>query len=266
MFVSRPPGEKTAHVGGRPAPVDEATHVVLEARDGRVLVKSIRPQGDGTFIGEIYGVMPRQRSVAVGDLVQFHEAHVLMFRTPQHAASVSTAPDADMAEMARRFDEGFGEFASPPGDEAQGAPSITAGDLFRIDAAAGDNQRVEPPPVEAPRAVVIPIAEVPAAPSPARLDDIREESSIDKTDHMLRTPKEKSPPLVTERSEQMKRVEPSNPAEVPPAAAAAAEGQPFKCVECGTKLFASPPPEGDAPEALKVACPACGRINTPPRT
>lgn len=88
VLLHRPGGEAAVLIGGGVARPEQATRAVLQTADGGVLVKAIQRQADGSFIGEVYGVTPRQRSVALGDLVSFRESQIFTFKPAATESSV----------------------------------------------------------------------------------------------------------------------------------------------------------------------------------
>ena len=294
-FLHRRPGDEAVHVGGRSVRIDRAVRVVLEAPDGRVLVTSIQRQGDGTLIGEVYRVMPNQRSVAVGDLVQFEESQIFRFRTPDELSDEEKVVD-DIAQMASTFEQRFRELSGWP--EKPPEVSNEAADLFAEAKAWNASERAEAQPRETPAAaaaapppaptrVVDPVppsrppaapAPVPAAPTPAAApppvtpaaaapsdatarvsaDAAREETEVSEAPTVAPAPDARTAAPVSAPTEPLTTPQP------PPTPAPSAAPQSFKCIECGTRLTIPPPAEGATAEPIKIVCPACGRINRPP--
>lgn len=270
-FRHRRPGEKAIHVGGRSGRVERAVRVVLEASDGRVLVTSIQRQSDGTLIGEVYGVMPNQRSVAVGDHVQFNESQIFRFRTADELSDDEKVVD-DIAAMASTFEQRFRELSGEP----QKPPEVSreAADLFAEAKAWNADQPVEarapeipdaapatPRPAAAPRVEAAPspaarVVPAPAAPPPR--------PAAPAPAAPVQAVPEPAPPKEPPAMPAPSRPEPEVTPEPPPAPAPAATTETFKCIECGTRLTIPPPAEGGTDEPIKIGCPTCGRINRPP--
>jgi hypothetical protein len=246
-------GEKAVHVGGHSDRPERAVRVVLEAPDGHVLVTSIQLQRDGTFIGEVYGVMPNQHSVAVGDHVQFEESQIVRFRTADQRSDDEKTVD-DMAEMASTFEERFRELSGEP--EKMPEVSSETADLFAEAKAWNADEHAQAQPSETPAAAPAappPAAGRPAAPAPAP-------AALNPA-----VPAQTAPaPALPEPIAAVPKPARVEPPQAPAAAARVAAVETFKCMECGTKLVIPASHEGAPAEPPKVACPTCGRINRPP--
>ena len=86
-FAQRQPGDAplfNQDVGlGDPLParkVADASHAALKKGDGGVLVRAIQHDGDGGYIGEIYGFEPHHgtqfEGLKLGERIAFGEEHV----------------------------------------------------------------------------------------------------------------------------------------------------------------------------------------------
>src|SRR5687768_12823580 len=131
IFLQRPPGVDALPVAGSIARPQEAVQVVLQTVDGGVLVKSVMRQSDGSFTGEVYGVTPRQRNVAAGDIVRFVESQIFTFKTAENAPV--SAADVEMAEMIRSFAGRFSH--ADAADVERPAVERSTPDDFSIDTA-----------------------------------------------------------------------------------------------------------------------------------
>ena len=92
-------------------PLHEAEHAVLMFGEGRVHVRQIREEIDGSFTGEIYGYEGPPESVygqiPIGDTLNFDEMHVFTHSAPRRAGSAvpeeaTPAPDEQADEPVRR--------------------------------------------------------------------------------------------------------------------------------------------------------------------
>lgn len=60
--------------------IAEATNVILHSEGTSVLVKDIRPSGENTYTGSVYGFEPAGQDItglSEGDEVDFEECHVI---------------------------------------------------------------------------------------------------------------------------------------------------------------------------------------------
>ena len=80
----RPVYAVSGYKPGQPLPdlkVEDAKTVTLRKGDESVLVQSLRPQSDGSFIGEIYGFEPsvgiEYEKMKIGDSIEFEESHAI---------------------------------------------------------------------------------------------------------------------------------------------------------------------------------------------
>ena len=279
VFLDRPEGVSATPVGDSIARPELAIRAVLQTADGGVLVKSIERQPDGSFVGEVYGVTPKQRRVAVGDRVSFTESQMFTFKTPD--APDLNAADAEMAEMIRAFSARFGD-AEPPNAEQRasaalgpsdfsfeprtpetpaapppsaGGPELSIADASAILGASApatrESQRAHAEPV-APAQAVVPRAPPPPPPhrptvTPPRADQALRADPVPRADKPVAptTPPPDERPLPSDST--------------PAAAAAVPADQPIACLECGATLTVVTTADGARP--AKVSCGSCGRIN-----
>jgi hypothetical protein len=155
VFLHRPPNEKPSVLGGGVATVADAERVVLQTAHGRVLVRSVKKEPDGTFTGHVYAVMPREPDVAIGDEVRFSETQVFALKAAEGAATATVdtaakaearerghgpAPgvaDDEIAQMARTFEASFRQFDTAASqDEPRAAPASSDASSFDLDIAA----------------------------------------------------------------------------------------------------------------------------------
>jgi hypothetical protein len=255
-FVHRPQGTDALPTAGSVARLELAVRAVLRTDDGGVLVTSITRRPDGSFTGEVYGVTPRERHVAVGDRITFAESQVFTYKTAE--AKEANREDVERAEMIRAFGESFRD-AAPANAERAAAEARAPAD-FGLDA---DSTPAPPPPPKQPPPAA-PSAEIPrarpaappAAPPPPPPPE--PELSVDDAYAILRGAEpEPNEPRET-RVEPAMHVQPALMEDEAPAAAPVAT-EPIACMECGATLVV-PGAEGQPPP-LKVSCGSCGRIN-----
>jgi hypothetical protein len=233
VLLHRPRGEAAVAVGGAGRP-EQAESALLQTADGGVLVKAIRREPDGSFIGEVYGVTPRQRGVARGDLVSFSESQIFTFRAGDESANPA---DAEQAEMVRAFEASFKDAPAP---NAEGSAN----------AAGWDVDISFPPEVESAE----PVLETHQA---ARIEPERVEPERVEPERV--EPERVEPERVEPERVVPKRVEPT-----PVDGAPVAEGEHrATCIECGAALSFTPVTDqsASAPAQQKVTCRRCGRIN-----
>lgn len=212
-----------------------------------MLVKAILRQADGSFIGEVYGVTPRQHAVAVGDLVSFSESQIFTFRVEANSGSPA---DAEMVDMIRAFDASF---AAADTRKVRAQPDLEEFDEdFSLaqepDAAAVPTQ---PQAAAAPirsddfgSALGAPSARIEKEPASAGAVSLREIAEGPKPD--LKEERAEPPGVANVRT---------------PDAAVASEHQ-VTCIECGAIVhFSRMSDDPSATRKLRVACRSCGRIN-----
>lgn len=164
VFLHRAPGDKASVIGGGAARIAEAERVALQTAHGRVLVRSISRDPDGSFAGEVYAVMPREPHAGVGDHVCFHESQIFAFKVAEGAAPADA--DDEIAQMTRTFEESFGQFdAAAPKERPPVSPASSDASLFDMDISAVlqdlPASPASPSPSERPRAQ--PVARAPRA-------------------------------------------------------------------------------------------------------
>jgi len=300
-FLRRAPDEAPVVIGGGSARPEEASRIVLQSADGGVLVRSIRRQSDGTFIGEVYGVTPRQRSLGIGDLVSFEESHIFSFKPGE--SREKTAADAEVADMVRAFEAHFSGHDAPAETKAVALDSADMDFSFGPDvdtSRAGTQMRAptavrgeDRPGAAATSAAGEPDEELtlddafallraserrePAAedkrPEPAVMPQPRAEPmaapqprvepvAAPRQERAEPAPSPQSEPAAPAPTPSIAGMEPATGAEAPAESHAAGEEHVvIGCLECGAPLTL--PPRDDAAEARpsKVSCRHCGRIN-----
>ena len=104
-------------------PLHEAEYAVLMFGEGRVHVRAIREEIDGTFTGEIYGYEGPPESVygqiPIGDTLNFRETHVFTYSAPRAARPAAPeetipGPDEQADSPLRRKNRTRVEEADPP--------------------------------------------------------------------------------------------------------------------------------------------------------
>jgi hypothetical protein len=258
VFLHRPAGARAASVDGSAARPDRAVRAVLQTADGGVLVKSITRQTDGSFIGEVYGVTPRHRRIEPGDAVSFSESQIFTFKAAE--AEPIRPGDAEAADMARAFDDGFRGAAPEIVSPAAKAGPTVADFSFDLDAgASGDQPAKKPAPavaVESRHTGATPPA-APAAAAPPIFVPFGKDLSTAEAYSILGAAEQD-----TGKSEH-ERVEPALVDDTPAVEVSVGSQYPLACLECGATLTLSPA-AGAASETaanLKVSCAHCGRIN-----
>lgn len=255
VFLRRPLGGKAVQIGVSMPRAEAPIRAVLQAHDGRVLVKSIERQPDGTFIGEVYGVMPHQRSVAVGDVVRFEEDQIFTFKAADDAPKESA--DADMLDIVRKFEERFKELEAQYDKGSDASPSVDTVDSLCIDGAITGDQHDSKLPNSKPGAE-LPTPPAPAAPAaPVAAVEAPEDMSITEALSILGASE------VQGRMQPAQRLEPQLMDQSPPANVGIGGEHILKCLECGTTLILLPSQQAlnDGAREIKVSCPNCGRIN-----
>ena len=110
-------------------PLHEAEYAVLMFGEGRVHVRAIREEIDGSFTGEIYGYEGPPESVygqiPIGDTLNFRETHVFTYSAPRAAAMAAfedetPEPDEPGAQSSRRRDRMGLDDAEPPAPASSG--------------------------------------------------------------------------------------------------------------------------------------------------
>jgi hypothetical protein len=272
VFLHRPGRAPAASIDGSAARPERAVRAVLQTADGGVLVKSIKRQPDGSFIGEVYGVTPRQRHVAPGDPVSFSESQIFTFK----AADVEPVSpgDTEVADMAKAFDDGFSGADAHIVSPAAAAGPAVADFSFDLGAdASRDHPEKKPAPAvaaesrPAPAAAPAPApAPPPAAPAAAAAPIPAAPPTSAPLDPELSTAEAYSMLGASEQDRGMPehgRAEPVLVDHTPPAEVSIAGGHPLACLECGATLTLAPAagaPSETTP-ILKVSCAYCGRIN-----
>jgi hypothetical protein len=259
IFLQRPPGVDALPIAGSIARPQEAIQVGLQTVDGGVLVKSVMRQSDGSFTGEVYGVTPRQRTVAAGDIVRFVESQIFTFKTGENAPI--TPADAETAEMIRTFADRFGRADRPDAERPAADPPTP--DDFSMDTASLP-ARDQPEPMPAADAIDVASSPLPAHPKPVEPElDIADAYSMlggvvqDHRDVALdHDQADTSAPHDRPLREEQPAVADALLPETPPMASS----EPVACLECGATL---PPIAADETGVAptKVSCPDCGRIN-----
>ncbi|HYH41878.1 MAG TPA: hypothetical protein VD867_07835 [Burkholderiales bacterium] len=282
VFFHRAQGTHAVAIGGGNASPDKAERAVLQTEGGGVLVKSIQRERDGSFTGEVYGVTPRQRQVAVGDLVTFAEAQIFTFKARDGGAA-DPAVD-EVADMARTFERQFALLDAQSAPESShpdsAIPEFTLpSDSPAVDKPARAPKRVEPVLTEPPKPAERPKRVEPALPvPPQRVEPVLPvppkpaERPIPVEPARTDPPKPIAHPTPVEPVridppkplDQPARVEPVRAEAPAPSEPAAVVEQLGSCVECGAPLtrVAQPADPADPPQKLsKVSCRKCGRIN-----
>jgi hypothetical protein len=295
VFLERPQGTDALPVAGSVARPSEAVRAVLHTADGGVLVQSVKREADGSFTGEVYGVTPQQRHVAVGDRISFSEPQIFRFKT---ADAGNTDPaEVETAEMIRAFAESFRHADAPSADR----PVEVSPDDFSFDVdmppAVHEPETQAPSPAETERPPAVSPAPPPKPEPKISVADayatLRASEEDQRTSREARVePVLDAPPAVTvaptvEAQPVLPDAAPPVPSDpVPPvladpappvlpdpappvlsapaspAAAPAATAEPIACLECGTTLVVpAADPSGQVPPPSKVSCPSCGRIN-----
>jgi hypothetical protein len=261
VFLHRPYGVLALPIGSSVAHPEQAIRAVLKTAEGSVLVRSIARQADRSFIGEVYGVTPGRRGIALGDLVSFSESQIFTFKTTDQEPV--NADEAEITDMVRAFDESFSNadahIVSPA---AAAGPTVadfsfepaadTSGDQppkEPVPAVAAESHRFAPAVPQAPAATPAPAA--PPTPAP-----IEQELSTAEAYSILGAPERGGGELQRDRVEPV-LVDPATPAEV-----STGGEQPIGCLECGAPLTLLPS-DGttQTPPKSKVSCANCGRIN-----
>jgi hypothetical protein len=261
LFLERPQGTDALPVAGSVARPAEAIRAVLQTADGGVLVKSVRREADGSFTGEVYGVTPQQRQVAVGDRVTFSEPQIFRFKT----ADVGNIDPAEIetAEMIRAFAESFRNAAAPEAARPVAA-DVSPPDLPMDVETPPVVEPLDPPSMEPAEIERPPVAA--SAPPPKTDSDIsiadayatlRATEQPSSPDPVAEPARDESPPLVdsTPLDDQTAIAPPAPPEEAP-----AASREPIACLECGTTVVV-PAVDASGQPPSKVSCPGCGRIN-----
>jgi hypothetical protein len=283
VFLHRPGRAPAASIDGSAARPERAVRAVLQTADGGVLVKSIIRQPDGSFIGEVYGVTPRQRHVAPGDPVSFSESQIFTFK----AADVEpmSPGDAEVADMARAFDDSFSGADAHIVSPAAAAGPAVADFSFDLGADSSRDQpekkpappvaaesrpaRAAPPapaPAPAPAAPATAAAPPPATPAPAAAPPPAAPAISAPLDQELSTAEAYSILGASDQDSgksEHGRAEPVLVDHTPPAEVSIAARQPLACLECGATLTlaAASGAPSETPPILKVSCAYCGRIN-----
>ncbi|HEX2827022.1 MAG TPA: hypothetical protein VHP37_11795 [Burkholderiales bacterium] len=237
-FLHRPAGTDALPTAGSVARTDQAVRAVLRTADGGVLISSIARRPDGSFSGEVYGVTPRERAVAVGDRVTFSESQIFTYKTS--GGEGTSRDEVERAQMIRAFGEAFRDAAAPSTERT--APEPLAPDDFAFEpVAAPAAPRAEPP--RAPAEPEISVDDAYALLGGARVEPVWKE-----------TPEPVVPPPVVEQPPPAPAPEPPAPVEAAPV-----PRETIACMECGATLVV-PTTEGGPP--AKVSCGRCGRINS----
>ena len=116
VFLHRPEGIDALPIGGGAPGPYKPVRAVLQTANGGVLVRSVVRQPDGAFTGEVYGIMPRETSVARGERVRFEDSQIFSFKS-------GASMDSELAEMARVFHEGWEALETRPGRGRPPGPS-----------------------------------------------------------------------------------------------------------------------------------------------
>ena len=145
VFLHRPEGVDALPIGGGAPGPRKPVRAVLQTAHGGVLVRSVVRQPDGAFTGEVYGIMPHERSVARGERVRFEESQIFSFKA-------GAGVDSELAEMARVFHEGWDALETrterlraqqrrAPADAAQADVEMSVGAATAIPCPAGHGER-----------------------------------------------------------------------------------------------------------------------------
>jgi hypothetical protein len=199
-FLRRPPDEAPVVIGGGSARPEEASRVVLQTADGGVLVRAIRRQSDGSMIGEVYGVTPRQRSLGIGDLVSFEESHIFTFKPGE--SREKAAADAEVADMVRVFEAHFSGHDAPAETKAVALDSADMDFSFGPDV---DTGRVETQ-MRAPAAVRG--QDRPGAAATSAAGEPDEELTLDDAFALLRASERPAPAAEDKRPEPAVKPQP----------------------------------------------------------
>jgi hypothetical protein len=287
VFLHRPADVDALPIAGSIARPQEAIQVVLQTVDGGVLVKSVKRQPDASFSGEVYGVTPRQRSVAVGDVVRFIESQIFRFKTAENAQMAPA--DAELAEMMRAFADRFSNADAP--DSERSAVAHLKPDDFSIDSFPRATANRSAPAPAARRASIDRAGSL----LPADSKRVEPELSVAEAYSMLGafapdyrdvqpdrdSTAARDEPVLSDRDNLTARDEPvlddtsaphdrpvheEQPAvadRVSPGQAPMGSDHPVACLECGATLqwVARDPSSPEVPAPSKVSCRSCGRIN-----
>ena len=263
-FLHRPQGTDALPTEGSVARPEDAVRAVLRTADGGVLVTDIKREPDGSFSGEVYGVTPRQRQVAVGERVRFGESQIFTYKTSESASPA----DVERAEMIRAFGEAFRNADAPGADRTPltEAPPPE----FSLPPAEPPAIREPVEPTLAPPAEASPRSAAPVTPQATEpelsvedayailggLKDDRHESREERVEPAPGiAPVADQPPLADQQPlpDQPPLTEPAAPAEPD-------VREPIACLECAAPLpVAAADVSGQEP--AKVSCASCGRIN-----
>lgn len=251
VFLHRPQGVDAMPIdGGGTGRPYKPVRAVLQTAHGGVLVRSIVRQPDGTFTGDVYGIMPREPGVARGERVRFEESQIFTFKS-------GDTVDAELAEMQHAFEEGLREIEAQPVKgraPVRRSPREIEGGL---DVAA---------PPDSARAVPAAAIPEPAPPAVRRaLEELgaQADQGLSVAEAMaILCPREQHGRETKEAHMENDFAKPASPEEAAPRPDARNE-EPIACMECGALLppvpVAADPAE--TPPATRIACPRCGRIN-----
>lgn len=252
VFLHRPQGVDAMPIGGGVAARPyKPVRAVLQTAHGGVLVRSVVRQPDGAFTGEVYGIMPREQSVARGERVRFEESQIFTFKGDDTG-------EGELAEMLQVFEEGLRELEAQP-VKGRAAAGRAVREADGASHAAATAHRSQPP-----SARMTPEPDHPSAqPAVAHAQGAQtgEELSVFEAMAILRA------------SEQQGREPKEAPVENDFAKPAPSEQaaprrdspheEPIACMECGA-ILPSMPPAADSAEPqipTRITCPRCGRIN-----
>lgn len=252
VFLHRAQGVEAMPIGGgcaaRPY---KPMRAVLQTAHGGVLVRSIVRQPDGTFSGDVYGIMPREQSVARGERVRFAESQIFTFKSDD-------AVDAELAEMQQAFEENLREIeAQPPKGRIPARPRAREID-GGLDAVAPPNFSQSAPPAVTSESPHPAARRATVEKANAQAD---QELSVAEAMAIL-CPGEQPGRETKEAHVENDFAKPATPEQAAPRPEPDYE-EPIACMECGAILPAVPA-AADAAEtrpATRIACPRCGRIN-----
>lgn len=212
-----------------------------------MLVKAILRQADGSFIGEVYGVTPRQHAVAVGDLVSFSESQIFTFRVEANSGSPA---DAEMVDMIRAFDASF---AAADTRKVRAQPDL---EEFDEDFSLAQEPDVSAVPTQQHAAAVRSPGDDFGSALTAPSDRIEKEPGSAGAVSPSEIAEGPKPDLKQERAE------PPAVANVRLADTGVASEHQVACIECGAIVhFPRTSDDASATRKLRVACCSCGRIN-----
>lgn len=252
VFLQRPQGVVAMPIagGGSAAGPYKPVRAVLQTAHGGVLVRSVVRQADGTFSGEVYGIMPREATVTRGERVRFEESQIFTFKNDDTV-------DAELVEMLQAFEQGLLEIEAQP---AKGR--IAAGPSARDVDACLDAVTAPVLAQAAPAAVTPETHRLPRErPADRMRAEAGEELSVAEALAIL-CPSEREGRETKEATVENDFAKPAPPEQAAPHPDSEYD-EPIACMECGAIL---PPPPAAAdpaqtPPATRIACPRCGRIN-----